>query len=168
MLGMGFDWGQPFTCESWVDDLGLTFPILDDDTDGDGDGGEGWELFALQEFIPYYEVINHNMEIIHSSSEWNDGGNNIMSLVQDALEECGTLCLSRCSAIAGDVDGTENETHEPIINLMDLLRLADIVESGQEIDECLALTGDLSNDGLVDIIDVYAFATMLVEGNFDN
>ena len=168
MLGMGADWGQPFTCESWVEDLGITYPILDDDTDGDGEGDQGWELFALQEFIPYYVVINHNMELIYSSADWEDGGNNIMSLVQEALEECGTLCLSPCSGIAGDVDGTENENEEPIINLMDLLRLADIVGSGQEIDECLALTGDLSNDGLVNIIDVYAFATMLVEGNFNN
>ena len=51
---------------------------------------------------------------------------------------------------------------------MDLLRLADLIESGQDINECIDLTGDVSSDGLVNIIDIYAFATMLVEGSFDN
>jgi len=108
------------------------------------------------------------MEIIYSSAEWEENGGVIMGLLQDALEECGTLCQSPCSGIAGDIDGTADENNDPIINLMDLIRLSDIVESGQEIDECLAMTGDLSSDGLVNIIDIYAFATMLVEGNFDN
>ena len=51
---------------------------------------------------------------------------------------------------------------------MDLIKLADIVSLGSEIDECLAVTGDLSDDGIVNLTDVYAFAAMISEGAFDN
>ena len=170
MLGLGYEWGQPFTCESWASDLGLTYPILNDDvdgTDGSGGGGEAWDLFN-HGYIPHHVAINHNMEIIYTSAEWEDNGGVIMGVLQDALEECGTLCQSPCSGIPGDIDGTADENNDPIINLMDLLRLADLIESGQDINECIDLTGDVSSDGLVNIIDIYAFATMLVEGSFDN
>ena len=73
-----------------------------------------------------------------------------------------------CSGVPGDMDGTFTINNEPIINVMDLIKLADIVSLGSEIDECLAVTGDLSDDGIVNLTDVYAFASMILEGAFDN
>ena len=58
--------------------------------------------------------------------------------------------------------------NEPIIDVMDLIRLADIISLESNIDACLAVTGDLSDDGIVSDIDVIAFASMLSEGIFDN
>jgi hypothetical protein len=51
---------------------------------------------------------------------------------------------------------------------MDLLKLADLIEDGEGLNECIELTGDLTGDGIVNVIDVFAFATMIAEGNFDN
>ena len=51
---------------------------------------------------------------------------------------------------------------------MDLLKLADIISLEPEIDACLSVTGDLTGDGVINIIDIYAFASMLSEGAFDN
>ena len=73
-----------------------------------------------------------------------------------------------CSGVPGDMDGTFTINNEPIINVMDLIKLADIVSLGSEIDECLSVIGDLSDDGIVNLTDVYAFASMILEGAFDN
>ena len=51
---------------------------------------------------------------------------------------------------------------------MDLLRFADIIESGDGLNDCIVITGEFTNDGIIDIIDIYAFANMLLEGAFNN
>ena len=66
------------------------------------------------------------------------------------------------------MDGNLDADSEPIINVMDLLTLSDIIEDDIEIDDCLAVTGDLTGDGVVNNIDIYAFASMLTDGTFDN
>jgi hypothetical protein len=58
--------------------------------------------------------------------------------------------------------------NEPIINIIDLVKLSDIVALETEIDECVMISGDLSGDGIIDIIDVYALASMLSNGDFGN
>ena len=44
----------------------------------------------------------------------------------------------------------------------------DMISIGSEFNSCDITKADFSNDGLVDIIDIFAFATMLSEGQFDN
>ena len=50
----------------------------------------------------------------------------------------------------------------------DLLNLCDVIEYEIEINDCLVQSGDVTGDGVVNIIDIYAFATMLTNGDFDN
>ena len=111
-------------------------------------------------------VINHNMEIVLSVAGFQDEA--IYSAINAALDSCGVQCIPGCSDIPGEIDGTFTIDNEPIINVMDLLKLSDIIADGFEIDNCLAITGDLTDDGIITIIDVYAFASMLSEGDFDN
>ena len=135
------------------------------ENDDDTFGGDGWELFG-EGGVPYNVVINHNMEIVLSVAGFQDEA--IYSAINAALDSCGVQCIPGCSDIPGEIDGTFTIDNEPIINVMDLLKLSDIIADGFEIDNCLAITGDLTDDGIITIIDVYAFASMLSQGDFDN
>ena len=53
-------------------------------------------------------------------------------------------------------------------DVLDLLKLADIVYSGTNQNHCMITQGDITADGILDIVDIFAFATMLSEGGFDN
>tara|TARA_B100001750_G_C15373341_1_gene528502 strand:- start:111 stop:908 length:798 start_codon:yes stop_codon:yes gene_type:complete len=166
IIGMGFEWDVPYSCEGWADEYGLTYPLLDDENDDDDFGGEGWNLFGAGG-VPHNVIINHDMEIVLSVAGYQEEA--INSAILDALDSCGAPCATPgCSDILGDIDGTFTIDNEPIINVMDLIKLADIVSLESEIDNCLATTGDLSGDGIINIIDVYALAAMISQGNFDN
>ena len=165
IIGMGFEWGFPYTCNGWADAFGLTYPLLDDENDDDDFGGEGWNLFG-ESGVPHNIVINHNMEIVLSVAGFQDEA--IYGAINAALDSCGVQCLPGCSEIPGEIDNTFTIDNEPIINVMDLLKLADIISLEPEIDACLSVTGDLTGDGVINIIDIYAFASMLSEGAFDN
>ena len=170
VLGIGADWGYPYFCDEWAESYGLSYPILDNDEDGDGDGGNEWNALNPNNIVPHNVIINHNMEIIYSSSGFpgEDGMYALLDFIRNALDECGPQCIIPCSGIYGDIDGTAGLNHEPIIDIMDLLRLADIVESGEGLNECIELTGDFTDDGIVNIVDLFTFASMLSEGVFDN
>ena len=169
VIGMGSQWGDPYNCEEWAEAYGLTYPILDDDGDlEDDDDSEGWNLFG-DCCVPHNIVIDQNMEIVYTAPGFPDEGEPIFNAISDALDSCGVLCLPpECSDIPGDIDGTYTMDNEPIIDVMDLIRLADIISLESNIDACLAVTGDLSDDGIVNDIDVIAFASMLSEGIFDH
>ena len=51
---------------------------------------------------------------------------------------------------------------------MDLIKLADMISLGTDISNCLMIKADLSDDGIVNIIDIFALAAMISEGQFDN
>ena len=159
VIGVGTDWGQPYTCDTWASEFELTYPILDD-SDGDL-----WNLTGATA-IPVNVLINHEMELVYAIQGWDE--TSFMEALTSALEECGTLCQSPCSGVLGDIDGTADEDDVPIVNVMDLLRFADIIESGDGLNDCIVITGEFTNDGIIDIIDIYAFANMLLEGAFNN
>ena len=165
IIGMGFEWGQAYRCYEWAEAYGLTYRLLEDDNDDDSFGGDGWELFGAGGG-PQNGVIIHNMVIVLSVAGFQDEA--IYSAINAALDSCGVQCIPGCSDIPGEIDGTFTIDNEPIINVMDLLKLSDIIADGFEIDNCLAITGDLTDDGIITIIDVYAFASMLSQGDFDN
>ena len=162
VIGMGSQWGDPYNCEEWAEAYGLTYPIIDDDEDS-----EGWDLFG-DCCVPHNVVIDHNMEIVYTLPGFPDDGEPIFNAIAAALDSCGTPCLPGCSEILGEIDNTFTIDNEPIINVMDLLKLADIISLEPEIDACLSITGDLTGDGVINLIDIYAFASMILEGTFDN
>lgn len=191
-IGIGQQWDEPYSCESWGETFGLSYPILDDSE------SDGFSLFGVTS-IPHNIVINHNMEIVYSNAGSDIGP--VVNAIEAALESCGVACYDRdedgvlnnydncvgvynpqqedfdgdgvgdhcdnCNGgidVAGNLDGNLDIDSNPIINVMDLLKLSDIVQDGDEIDECILETGDMTGDGVVNLIDVYAFATMLSDG----
>lgn len=170
VLGVGADWGSPYYCDEWAENYGLTYPMLDNDEDGDGNGGDEWNALNPENYVPHNVIVNHNMEVIYSASGYTgeDQMNALLDIIRNALDECGPQCISPCSGIYGDIDGTADLNDEPIIDILDLQRLADMIEDGEGLNECIELTGDLSGDGIVSVVDVFAFATMISEGDFDN
>lgn len=202
VIGAGSQWDEPYSCEGWAENFGISYPYLNDENDN---GMAVWNGQFYGEGIPKNILIDHNMEIIYSNSGtvWPASW---IPMIEDALDSCGVDCIpdadgdgilndnDNCPSIVnpdqsdfdedgigdlcddcngvtdvlGNLDGNLNSEDEPIINVMDLLILSDIVEDDIEIDECLIDTGDLTGDGVVNLIDVYAFATMISDGTFNN
>ena len=73
MLAFGADWDEPYSCEEWASEFGLTYPIVDFET-----GADSWMLEAIPElfwmtnyfglWIPSYFIIDQNIEIIGGGS----------------------------------------------------------------------------------------------------
>ena len=170
VIGAGFDWGQPYNCGEWAEGYGLTYPLLDDEGANGGEGDENFFNLLASGGIPHNVIINHEMEIIYSQGGFNASG--VQQALIEAFDYCGELCADpwdpECSEILGEIDNTFTEDNEPIIDIMDLVRLVDVISIESEIDDCTMITGDISDDGLVNMIDVYALASMLSQGEFDN
>jgi len=196
-IGLGSQWGEPYTCETWASDLELTHPILDDDDQN------LWDLFGTTA-IPHNLIINHEMELVYSVQGWNE--TSFMDALTSAVEDCGTPCVDidgdgittsedncpnvinpdqldsdqdgigdacdDCNGIVfatGNPDGTATSDNVPTMNVFDILFIADNidVEDGT-LNDCMFNAADVTGDGVLNTIDVYAFATMLTNGDFDN
>jgi len=203
VLGIGHQWGQPYTCDSWASELGLSYPILNDENNPDDEEDEeAWELFGSGA-IPHNIIINHNMEIVYSETGFAPFV--VQDVIENALEDCGAPCVDpdgdgipsfedncpennnpnqtdsdndgvgdacdNCDNlifISGNLDGTINTDELPTINVIDILHLSDIVQGVNVPIDCIYNAADVTGDGVVNTIDIYAFATMLTNGDFDN
>ena len=76
VVGSGFDWGFPFSCEGWSNTFGLEYPILDD---GEEEGP--WRLFGKD--TPTTVIIDHNMEVIYHEAGHNDAA--LRTVIDSAL-----------------------------------------------------------------------------------
>ena len=76
VLGSGFDWGYPYSCEGWANTFGLSYPILDD---GDQEGP--WRLFGKD--TPTTLVLDHNMQVIYHEAGHNDAA--LRTVIDSAL-----------------------------------------------------------------------------------
>ena len=63
IITAGKSWGQPYSCEQWATNFGLTIPILDDES------GSLAGIFGNS--IPHNVVINGNGQIVYTSSGHN-------------------------------------------------------------------------------------------------
>ena len=160
VIGSGWDWGEPYNCEEWAENYNLTYPLIDNSPYGDV-----LDLFSSGG-VPHNVVINQDMEIIYTAAGYSvENMDNIFNIISSALEEC-YFCT--CTEIFGDLDFTFTSNNDPIIDVLDLLKLADIVYSGTNQNHCMITQGDITADGILDIVDIFAFATMLSEGGFNN
>ena len=76
VLGIGHDWNQPYSCESWATTFGLTYPVIDDVTNIYGLFGTG--------YIPHNIVIGGDGEVLYSESGFNQTA--IISFINEGLE----------------------------------------------------------------------------------
>ena len=202
VIGAGYQWDDPYSCEEWSDNFGLSYPFLNDDN---GDGQPLWMGQFYGDGIPKNIFINHNMEIVYANSGTLESYL-ALPIIEEALDSCGVDCIpdadgdgilndqdncpgainpdqtdfdgdgigdqcDDCNGITnvfGNLDGNMSTDEEPIIDVMDLLMLCDVVEDGIEVNDCLIQSGDVTEDGAINTIDIYAFATMLSNGDFDN
>ena len=187
ILSAGKDW-DTYSCVEWAQEFGITFPILDDDSDSLS------SIFGSS--IPTNIVINANKQVIFTSSGHN------LTAVQEAIEE-GLLTIIPDSDNDGILDNIDNcfdiPNGEQIdsdsdgigdecdicdnlniwldaningdlniddsydIDIFDLLRLTDLILNNLEND-CGYAIADLNGDNNVNIFDVITLAQIIING----
>tara|TARA_B100000519_G_C14164574_1_gene400972 strand:- start:135 stop:920 length:786 start_codon:yes stop_codon:yes gene_type:complete len=165
IIGAGWDWGEPYSCEEWAEGYGITYPLVNDEGPSQEGGDEYFFNNLANGGVPWNVVIDHNMIIRYSVGGYD--AESVQEAILEAISDCGYACTG-CSEILGELDNTFTIEGEPIINVMDLIKLADMISLGTDISNCLMIKADLSDDGIVNIIDIFALAAMISEGQFDN
>ena len=188
------DWsnGGP-TCSGWSNSFGTSYPIID----GSADDDSLWYLLALNNIVPRHVVIDHNMEIIYSSNNSpsiqfiNDALLNVpMDLdndsINDPVDNCPTvynpsqddidddglgnacdLCHNSSIWVLGNLDGSQDHSGVPIIDVMDVLILVDMLLTGESGD-CAYETANIHVDTHVNVLDVVTLVQIILNGNIDH
>ena len=184
MVGAGFDWNQPYSCEEWASTFGITYPLLDDINT------EIYSLFAIG-YIPHNVVIDGDGLVIYSAAGHNTEAiiaaiNEALSYliidadqdgINDDVDNCpdvhnvqqedidgdgdGDLC-DLCNNLVftgGDVDG--NST----LNIFDILFLVDIILGEPNTYVCAEEAGDITQDGNINVMDVVGLIQIVMGGN---
>jgi len=184
MVGAGFDWNQPYSCEEWASTFGITYPLLDDSNTGI------YSLFGVG-YIPHNVVIDGDGLVIYSASGHNTNGittaiNEALSYlivdadqdgINDDVDNCpdvhnvqqadidgdgdGDLC-DLCNNLVftgGDVDGNS------ALNIFDILFLVDIILGEPNTYVCAEEAGDITQDGVINVLDVVGLIQIVLGGN---
>ena len=193
VLGPGFDWNQPYSCESWGSTFGLTYPLLDDSPN------TVWNLFG-QGYIPHNVVLDHTMTVVYTEYGFNQSA--IINAIEDALEylpsdldedginndedncpdiynpdqtdidgdgagDACDICDNANIFVVGNVNGDLDQESSPIIDLLDILALVDLIIIGGDTGllECAIEAGNITGDVHVNVIDVIALVQMILNGD---
>jgi len=181
IIAAGDDWNQPYSCESWAETFGLTYPILDDDN------GYIYGLFGTG-YIPHNVIIDHQGVVLYSQAGFNQSA--IISIINNALEDMdadndgvfngmdncpddynpyqededddglGDAC-DNCNSLVfylGNING------DNAVNIIDVLMLIDVV-LGENVNECMYSASDITLDGNVNILDVLGLVQIILGGN---
>ena len=186
IISAGKSWGAPYTCEEWATTFGLSFPILDDESDSLS------SIFGNS--IPHNVVLDGNGQVIYTSPGHNldpiieaieEGLNTIipdldndgvldnvdncvdiynpeqidtdLDNIGDECDNCDNLNIFVDENIYGEIDSLNNFT----IDIFDLLTLVDII-TYNDIENCGFYIGDITNDGLVNVFDVIALSQIIL------
>jgi len=184
-----------FSCEGWANNFGLEYPILDFETGSENWYWEdapyilfmpemGWGL-------PYNVIFDHEMNVVWGAAA--DFTGDVMDEALEALEgalvymnesgvnddededgisgECDP-CPTSHLYVTGNLDFSEEFLIDgldygfyPSIDVLDILLLSDLVESGDEISACIVEANDFTGDGFVNPIDIMALAAYVLDGN---
>ena len=178
------DWNQPYSCTSWAETFGQTFPVLDD-----GSGSDIYALFGIG-YVPHNVVIGGDGTVIYSQSGHNL--NAILAAIEEGIENLvldmdadGVLdeadnCIDEYNPNQADVDqdglgdicdacnnllftgGDVNADTE--INIADILILVDVV-LGENENQCAYEASDMNGDGVLNILDVISMVQYIFGGN---
>ena len=188
------DWGQPYSCSSWAETFGQTFPILDDNN-----GSSIYGLFGVG-YVPHNAVIGGDGQVIFSESGFNQ--NTMIAMIEEGLEnlildvdEDGVLdsddnCIDIANPNQADIDfdgagdacdpcdnqnvytfgninGTIDQEGLAIVDIFDVMELVDILLNDNQ-ESCGSEIADMNSDGNQNVVDIIFLVQMLLGGDFEN
>ena len=188
------DWGQPYSCTSWAETFGQTFPILDDNN-----GSSIYGLFGVG-YVPHNAVIGGDGQVIFSESGFNQ--NTMIAMIEEGLEnlildvdEDGILdsddnCIDIANPNQNDIDfdgsgdacdpcdnqnvytfgninGTIGQDGFAIVDIFDIMELVDILLNDDQ-ESCGSEIADMNSDGNQNVVDIIFLVQMLLGGNFQS
>tara|TARA_B100000674_G_scaffold338047_1_gene282595 strand:+ start:427 stop:1647 length:1221 start_codon:yes stop_codon:yes gene_type:complete len=194
IVSAGMDWGQPYSCTSWAETFGQTFPILDDNN-----GSSIYGLFGVG-YVPHNAVIGGDGQVIFSESGFNQ--NTMIAMIEEGLEnlildvdEDGVLDSDdNCVDIAnpnqsdidfdgagdacdpcdnqnvytfGNINGTIDQEGVAIVDIFDIMELVDILLSDDN-ESCGSEIADMNSDGNQNVVDIIFLVQMLLGGDFES
>ena len=194
IVSAGMDWGQPYSCTSWAETFGQTFPILDDNN-----GSSIYGLFGVG-YVPHNAVIGGDGQVIFSESGFNQ--NTMIAMIEEGLEnlildvdEDGVLDSDdNCVDIAnpnqsdidfdgagdacdpcdnqnvytfGNINGTVDQEGLAIVDIFDVMELVDILLSDDQ-ESCGSEIADMNSDGNQNVVDIIFLVQMLLGGDFES
>ena len=194
IVSAGMDWGQPYSCTSWAETFGQTFPILDDNN-----GSSIYGLFGVG-YVPHNVVIGGDGQVIFSESGFNQ--NTMIAMIEEGLEnlildvdEDGVLdsddnCIDIANPNQADIDfdgagdacdpcdnqnvytfgninGTIDQEGLAIVDIFDVMELVDILLSDDQ-ESCGSEIADMNSDGNQNVVDIIFLVQMLLGGDFES
>ena len=194
IVSAGMDWGQPYSCSSWAETFGQTFPILDDNN-----GSSIYGLFGVG-YVPHNAVIGGDGQVIFSESGFNQ--NTMIAMIEEGLEnlildvdEDGVLdsddnCIDIANPNQADIDfdgagdacdpcdnqnvytfgninGTIDQEGLAIVDIFDVMELVDILLSDDH-ESCGSEIADMNSDGNQNVVDIIFLVQMLLGGDFES
>jgi len=151
------DIGQPYSCAQWgnqgingipviVEDTGTIFSWLHD----------SWNAY------PTYAVLDHEMRV--ADKPWPYGSTD--NLIQSLYENCENAGL--CGDADSDGDGLSGGDDNCPSNYNPDQNDSDNDGLGDACDDCLNSSGDLNEDGLVNITDVVTTVNIVLNGGMSS
>ena len=188
------DWGQPYSCTSWAETFGQTFPILDDNN-----GSSIYGLFGVG-YVPHNAIIGGDGQLIFSESGFNQ--NTMIAMIEEGLEnlildvdEDGILdsddnCIDIANPNQNDIDfdgsgdacdpcdnqnvytfgninGTIDQDGLAIVDIFDIMELVDILLNDDQ-ESCGSEIADMNSDGNQNVVDIIFLVQMLLGGNSES
>jgi len=125
--------------------------------------GDNSEIFQVQQIN--VNNLDSDQDGIMSDADncvfiYNPGQDDIDSDdIGDACDSCDNANVW----VFGNINGEVNTDQTVNVNIFDLLNLVDIIESNDQ-ESCAYQISDFSGDGSVNLLDIYAFAFIIMEG----
>ncbi|MFQ6605673.1 MAG: T9SS type A sorting domain-containing protein [Fidelibacterota bacterium] len=157
MVAAGFDWNQPYSCESWAQTFGLSYPITDDESN------LVWNMFG-QGYIPHNVILDHNFEVLYSEAGFSQG--TIIATIEAALANLPADLDG--DGILNDLDNCP-EIYNPDQADLDNDDIGDLCDPCDNANVFVAgnVTGDVTDDGpVLDVFDVLTLVDLILDNDF--
>ena len=146
VIGSGFGWDMPYSCEGWNEQFELSFPLIDDD-DGNGFPGNFSSPFFNNVIVPYNIIIDHTMTIRYMETGFDES--NIIENIEYYLNLISDSQF-------GDINQDGSVDIFDILTMVGII-IDEIVPTEQELND-----SDLNNDMSVDVFDILTLIDIIL------